>query len=122
MTLRPAWNREYLYTTVLLYASMLARLSQLSQQIARPRLYYTRSATLGIRPVTGSSIMTSSAEERTHRMIHTAACLIIGDEVLGGKVRLPEVDYYLRKQLNYDLLDCRYKLRPFRQILLFTWH
>jgi len=34
----------------------------------------------------GSSIMTSSAEEKTKRMIHTAACLIIGDEVLGGKV------------------------------------
>jgi hypothetical protein len=28
----------------------------------------------------------SSAEERNTRTIHTAACLIIGDEVLGGKV------------------------------------
>jgi hypothetical protein len=34
--------------------------------------------------------MTSSttADERNTRTIHTAACLIIGDEVLGGKVRL----------------------------------
>ena len=32
--------------------------------------------------------MTSSAEERTKRMIHTAGCIIIGDEVLGGKVGL----------------------------------
>jgi hypothetical protein len=31
--------------------------------------------------------MTSStADERNSRTIHTAACLIIGDEVLGGKV------------------------------------
>ncbi|KAI4134983.1 MAG: hypothetical protein LQ347_001068 [Umbilicaria vellea] len=29
--------------------------------------------------------MTSSAEERSKRMIHTAGCIIIGDEVLGGK-------------------------------------
>lgn len=30
--------------------------------------------------------MTSSREERSKRMIHTAGCIIIGDEVLGGKV------------------------------------
>lgn len=64
---------------------MLARLGQLSQHLARPQLYYTRSASLGLRPAIGNSIMTSSTEDRTHRMIHTAACLIIGDEVLGGK-------------------------------------
>ena len=30
--------------------------------------------------------MTSTtADDRNNRMIHTAACLIIGDEVLGGK-------------------------------------
>ena len=28
----------------------------------------------------------STADERNTRTIHTAACLIIGDEVLGGKV------------------------------------
>lgn len=34
--------------------------------------------------------MTSSTvEERNTRTIHTAACLIIGDEVLGGKVSSP---------------------------------
>jgi hypothetical protein len=27
----------------------------------------------------------ASASERASRQIHTAACLIIGDEVLGGK-------------------------------------
>ena len=31
--------------------------------------------------------MTSvTAEEKSKRMIHTAGCIIIGDEVLGGKV------------------------------------
>lgn len=33
-----------------------------------------------------SSRVSASAEERNSRTIHTAACLIIGDEVLGGKV------------------------------------
>jgi hypothetical protein len=28
------------------------------------------------------------AQERSKRMINTAACLIIGDEVLGGKVSI----------------------------------
>ncbi|RKF79548.1 hypothetical protein GcC1_045024 [Golovinomyces cichoracearum] len=31
--------------------------------------------------------MASAVEERNTRTIHTAACLIIGDEVLGGKVK-----------------------------------
>lgn len=29
----------------------------------------------------------ATADERNSRAIHTAACLIIGDEVLGGKAR-----------------------------------
>lgn len=33
--------------------------------------------------------MTSvTPEEKGKRMIHTAGCIIIGDEVLGGKVRI----------------------------------
>lgn len=38
--------------------------------------------------------MTSStADERNSRTIHTAACLIIGDEVLGGKVcKFPQAE------------------------------
>lgn len=28
----------------------------------------------------------AAAEDRGKRMIHTAGCIIIGDEVLGGKV------------------------------------
>lgn len=30
--------------------------------------------------------MTSLIEKRSKRMIHSAGCIIIGDEVLGGKV------------------------------------
>ena len=65
---------------------MLARLSQLSQHLTRTRPQYARSTARAAQSAVRSSIMTSSAEDRTHRMIHTAACLIIGDEVLGGKV------------------------------------
>jgi hypothetical protein len=44
--------------------------------------------------------MTSStADERNSRTIHTAACLIIGDEVLGGKVSF-------REKLGADLESC----------------
>jgi hypothetical protein len=35
----------------------------------------------------------STADERNSRTIHTAACLIIGDEVLGGKVyKSPQIE------------------------------
>lgn len=65
---------------------MFARLSQLSRHLSRPLPNYAHSFAPFLRARMGSSIMTSSAEEKTKRMIHTAACLIIGDEVLGGKV------------------------------------
>ena len=34
----------------------------------------------------------ATPDERNSRTVHTAACLIIGDEVLGGKVREPRAD------------------------------
>ncbi|CAG8970830.1 hypothetical protein HYALB_00001618 [Hymenoscyphus albidus] len=61
------------------------RLSQLARHFSRPLPNYlhTSAVTAAIR---SSQIMTSSTvDERNSRMIHTAACLIIGDEVLGGK-------------------------------------
>lgn len=30
----------------------------------------------------------SAADDRSRRMINTAGCIIIGDEILGGKVRV----------------------------------
>lgn len=38
----------------------------------------------------------ASAEERNSRLIHTAACLIIGDEVLGGKTRDSNSNYFAK--------------------------
>ena len=61
---------------------MLARLNQISQHCSRRFVDHTRSVTF---PRLASKAMTSSPEERSKCMIHTAACLIIGDEVLGGK-------------------------------------
>ena len=61
---------------------MLARLNQTTQHCSRRFVPHGRSVTL---PRLASKAMTSSPEERSKCMIHTAACLIIGDEVLGGK-------------------------------------
>ncbi len=59
---------------------MLARLSQVARHLGA-------AATTTTRPGLGkSATMASSATERGRRTIQTAACLIIGDEVLGGKV------------------------------------
>jgi hypothetical protein len=66
------------------FFSMFSRASQLARHFSRPLPNYAhRSAAFQ----TANRIMTSStADERNSRTIHTAACLIIGDEVLGGKV------------------------------------
>ena len=56
---------------------MFARLGQLARHLSRPLPNYTHHSAAAFRP----SIMTSDK-----KTIHTAACLIIGDEVLGGKV------------------------------------
>lgn len=60
---------------------MFSRLNQLARHLSRPvPNYLHQSAFSG-----PSRIM---AEANAKRTINTAACLIIGDEVLGGKVRL----------------------------------
>ncbi|KAL8807902.1 MAG: hypothetical protein Q9182_000368 [Xanthomendoza sp. 2 TL-2023] len=64
---------------------MFARLSQLTRHLSRPLPNYGHtSAAAGARTSIGAAIMPSS-EDRSRRMIHTAGCIIIGDEVLGGK-------------------------------------
>ena len=76
---------------------MFSRLSQVARHLSRPlpNLAHSSSAAAANPAaarrtgVTSSSIMTTgtaSADDRGARKIHTAACLIIGDEVLGGKV------------------------------------
>jgi hypothetical protein len=62
---------------------MFSRLSQLARHYSRPLPNYARNSAASI----SSRVMTSTtADERNSGTIHTAACLIIGDEVLGGKV------------------------------------
>ncbi|KAJ0349340.1 hypothetical protein COL154_004078 [Colletotrichum chrysophilum] len=63
---------------------MFSRLSQLSRHL--PSAYTIAKPVKPFVPVSGLArrIMVS-ADERNTRTIHTAACLIIGDEVLGGK-------------------------------------
>ncbi|GJC78140.1 uncharacterized protein ColLi_00978 [Colletotrichum liriopes] len=64
---------------------MFARLTQLSRHF--PSAQTITQAAKPALPISGlarARIMVS-ADERNTRTIHTAACLIIGDEVLGGK-------------------------------------
>lgn len=63
---------------------MFSRLPRVARHICRPTsLFACRPAAVAVR------IAMASADERNSRPIRTAACLIIGDEVLGGKVRIP---------------------------------
>ncbi|KAH7017340.1 molybdenum cofactor synthesis domain-containing protein [Ilyonectria destructans] len=55
---------------------MFSRLAQITKHLSAPAAASTRRYSLG---------RMASAGERNARTIHTAACLIIGDEVLGGK-------------------------------------
>ncbi|KAI0597480.1 molybdopterin binding domain-containing protein [Biscogniauxia sp. FL1348] len=78
---------------------MTSRLSQLTRHLSQSNLYPNLGpiSAAASRPRSGvaSRIMASSAaasasasasaDQRNTRTIHTAACLIIGDEVLGGK-------------------------------------
>lgn len=72
---------------------MFGRLNQLARHLSRPLPNYAHHAAAAA-PKTGfvSPIQTSSAMAAANAqgksMIHTAACLIIGDEVLGGKVSI----------------------------------
>jgi len=64
---------------------MFARLTQLTRHF--PSAQTVTRAVKPASPIFGlarARIM-ASADERNTRTIHTAACLIIGDEVLGGK-------------------------------------
>jgi len=63
----------------------------LARHLSRPLPNYAHTSAAAASSV-GRGVMTSSstADERNSRTIHTAACLIIGDEVLGGKVSLLE--------------------------------
>ncbi|KAG4289136.1 hypothetical protein FPRO06_03958 [Fusarium proliferatum] len=59
---------------------MFSRISQVTRHLSAPVVGNTRRFALG------RTMAPISADERNSRTISTAACLIIGDEVLGGKV------------------------------------
>ena len=68
---------------------MFSRISQLARHFSRSLPNYAhKSATY---PASANSVTralnmaSTTADDRNNTMIHTAACLIIGDEVLGGK-------------------------------------
>ncbi len=63
----------------------------MARHLSRPLPNYAHTSAAAASSV-ARGVMTSSnaADERNSRTIHTAACLIIGDEVLGGKVSLSE--------------------------------
>jgi hypothetical protein len=65
---------------------MLSRFSQLARHLARPLPNYAHTSAAAISSAARGVMTSSTADERNSRTIHTAACLIIGDEVLGGKV------------------------------------
>jgi hypothetical protein len=70
---------------------MFSRFSQLARHISRPLPNYAHtSAAAASTAARGVMTSSSTADERNSRTIHTAACLIIGDEVLGGKASLLE--------------------------------
>jgi hypothetical protein len=74
---------------------MFSRLSQVARHLQRPGTNITRAcAPTFIQQktrVNGFMASKITADERNSRTIHTAACLVIGDEVLGGKAGLTKV-------------------------------
>jgi len=76
-------RNSFLFTT-----SMCSRVALLGRHLLRPSLYSAQTAAPRLRQSrAANTIMASgiSPDERNSRTINTAACLIIGDEVLGGK-------------------------------------
>jgi hypothetical protein len=67
---------------------MFSRLSQLARHLSKPLPNYAHTSAAAASVSTLRKMANVTADERNSRMIHTAACLIIGDEVLGGKVAL----------------------------------
>ncbi|KAH8808842.1 MoaB/Mog domain-containing protein [Xylogone sp. PMI_703] len=65
---------------------MFARISQLARHYSRPLPNYAHtSAAAAVNGAKHLMATTATPDEKNTRTIRTAACLIIGDEVLGGK-------------------------------------
>lgn len=98
---------------------MFARLNQVARHLIRPlpNFAHNSAAAFPVRTAGILAMTSPSADERNKRTIHTAACLIIGDEVLGGKVGFSSATPLTR--LSSDLCpDRRHQLRLLCQVLL----
>lgn len=62
---------------------MFSRISHVARHLSRPLPNYAHTSAAAAAAKVG---MATTADERNARTVRTAACLIIGDEVLGGKV------------------------------------
>jgi hypothetical protein len=114
----PASTFRYLniFTPTAVY-HMFSRLNQVARHLARPLPNYLHNSAFA-----GSAAM---AQERSKRTINTAACLIIGDEVLGGKVSISEFNKdfdYVQGWILTSILDSRHQLRLVRKVLLLPRH
>ena len=81
----PTTHHQYLLPFVFLlchsFLQMFGRFNQLARHLSRPLPNYAHRSAAAV-----ASTMTSPSTDLGKRMIHTAGCIIIGDEVLGGKV------------------------------------
>ena len=65
---------------------MYSRIGQVARHLTRPRPNFVHQSAAAIRPPALAMANASlSADQRNKKTVHTAGCIIIGDEVLGGK-------------------------------------
>ncbi|KAG7416224.1 Uncharacterized protein Forpe1208_v006357 [Fusarium oxysporum f. sp. rapae] len=76
---------------------MFSRISQVTRHLSAPVVGNTRRFTLG------KAMAPISADDRNSRTISTAACLIIGDEVLGGKTVDTNSAYFAKWCFNLGI-------------------
>lgn len=78
---------------------MFSRVAQIARHLSKPA---AQISTIESRLTLGS-MATSTARQNLARTISTAACLIIGDEVLGGKTKdVSRVWDLLQPDKTYD--------------------
>ncbi|KAG5751320.1 hypothetical protein H9Q69_009625 [Fusarium xylarioides] len=76
---------------------MFSRISQVTRHLSAPVVSNTRRFALG------RTMAPISADDRNSRTISTAACLIIGDEVLGGKTVDTNSAYFAKWCFNLGI-------------------
>lgn len=64
---------------------MFNRLGQVARHLARPRPNLGHQSAAYCPSINAMANASLSADQRNRKTVHTAGCIIIGDEVLGGK-------------------------------------